>query len=72
MNYEAHTVDFERDWTESEAHPFITETGAVLRALEELRIPKPEIDALEHRAAVQKIPLQQAIQNVLQKGLSCT
>ncbi|GHT78981.1 hypothetical protein FACS1894104_2940 [Actinomycetota bacterium] len=70
MNYSEYTDDFERNWSETEAQPFITENGAVLRALNDLQIPKPEIDALEHRAATQKLPLQQAVLNVFEKGLA--
>jgi hypothetical protein len=59
LSYDNYLDDFERDWSSAEAYPFITPQGSILRALDDLRIPKVEIDALEHKAAAEKKSLQQ-------------
>jgi hypothetical protein len=69
MNYKDMELDFERDWSDDEATTYITEYGAELRALEDLHIPKAEIDAFQNRAKANNVTLASLVRVAFQNEL---
>jgi 5-methylcytosine-specific restriction endonuclease McrBC regulatory subunit McrC len=62
--------DFERDWEDDEVTYEETDYGRMMRLLNELQIPTPQVEALERRASNENVAFPSYVSNKLRTALA--